>query len=84
MDFEIENLKQIFREAVLLSDRFIASSKSLASYASNEEQVQQIKEDLAVSSVESVRLYIEGIIAHMKRCSTHLKQHQPEYIAIRS
>lgn len=79
MAFKIENLKHAFREVVIFSHRFIGMSTSLAKYASNEEYIHQLGEDLSACQHQRLKPFIDGIIHYISRCKSCLDQHQQEY-----
>ena len=79
MAFKIEYLKHAFREVVIFSHRFIGMSTSLAKYASNEEYIHQLGEDLSARQHQRLKPFIDGIIRYISRCKLCLDQHQQEY-----
>ena len=79
MAFEIENLKHACREMVIFNHRFIRISTSLAKYASNEEYIYQLEEDLLAGKYQRLKPFIDGIIHYISQCKSCLDQHQHEY-----
>ena len=66
---DVEKLKQAFRKVIVYSGHIKNPCRSLASYSSNQEHIQSIKEDLQSGKLQKLKRFLQDVGARLERCS---------------
>ena len=78
-DHDIENFKHAIRERLVASNDFTEAIRSVASYASSDEILKNIKEELSKNSHKELESYLNVIKKHLRNCRECLENIQTNY-----
>ena len=78
-DIDIKNFKQAIRERLNASDSFTQASRSVASYASDDRELENIKEELSKNSLKKLKSYLNTIKERLGNCRKCLGEIQTDY-----
>ena len=82
VSFEVEKFKQMIKDELTASDCCRNAAESVATYASDDRTLKEIKEELSKGNQQKLKRYLEVVKNRLKNCHGHLEAIQTDYYDI--